>query len=114
LLFDVRRCTRHVVVHVQTELFFRHTGGAVDDGHRRRQALPVRALREDLHGPEQPAAPHPVDTRRRALAHVPGVQQDVRDVERPEAAPAHPQLREAVPVRGVSEGVHAILEPMPT
>lgn len=44
-----------------------------------------------VHGPQQPAAAHPVPARRGAGARLPRLRQDLRHVLRPQAAQAHPQ-----------------------
>lgn len=49
-----------------------------------------------VHGPQQPAAAHPVTARRGAGARLPGLRQDLRHVLRPQAAQAHPQHRQAL------------------
>lgn len=41
------------------------------------------------------------------------VRQDVRDQLRAEAAHPHSQQRETVPVRGLLQGVHPVLQSMP-
>jgi len=42
------------------------------------------------------------------------VSEEVRDVERAQAAPAHPQQRQALPLRRLPQGVHPVLQPVPT
>lgn len=55
------------------------------------------------------ATPHQNASRRRQEPRLYGVRQDFRDQFRPEAAHPHPQQRKALSVRGLFQGVHAVL-----
>jgi hypothetical protein len=81
---------------------------------RRITPISLRKLLQSLQRPEQPPAAHPLAPRRRQIARVPRVRQDVRHLQRTQAAHAHPLERQAVPVRSLPQGVYPVLKPLQT
>jgi hypothetical protein len=81
---------------------------------RRVTPVSVRKLLQSLQRPEQPPAAHPLAPRRRQVTRVSRVRQDVRHLQRTQAAHAHPLERQALPVRSVPQGVYPVLKPLQT
>src|SRR6218665_639015 len=64
--------------------------------------------------PPGPDVPPPLGAHSDQISLVFRVPEELRHVERPEAAPPHPQERQAIPVQGLPEGVHPVLQPLPS
>ncbi|KAE9539587.1 hypothetical protein AGLY_004839, partial [Aphis glycines] len=73
----------------------------------------LRDLFQGVQRPEQLAEAHPDQSRGRPVSRLFRVRQDVRHVQRTQAAHPHTLERETVPVRSLFQGLHSVLEPLP-